>query len=468
MLYTVHGLSSTDFEHPCSLGDGLGSCSPLSLSLSRPNLQSLASISLHLLTHLSTLRIIVLNRYVYVIVTMDAPADKSNWSAPRLADLRRQRSKPCWLYRHGYYLWIVKVDRETNHEDVPTTEIAENPESPGRGLNLDEMQDQLDGSRLSSSSYWQYSSEDAELNIDEVSSGSDENSLYGSSSSDSNHEIVAKRSEPAPATAAQVIKVNRIPDLQFSRLPSAGQPYTKYSGWELIPNPKILDNILQTLAAISQNFRVVPLEVKDDPFVAYHLHSRFGKERTIENMNVLALSPSPLGYDGVRLEITRLAHVQLASTRLQKRDLRFSRMFSPDASLGSELWHSTVHLPLMQLLRIQYPEFKVEQVRYTKPGVQSTAMYTSATPSNEVTDFRLSWEFGSDTSTDEEASALLDASLITFWPSDNPHDPVKIVVFHVCFKDAPVPWYASSSNEPGHMRPDPRQAYVEDDDDELL
>ena len=229
-------------------------------------------------------------------------------------------------------------------------------------------------------------------------------------------------------TAAHVIKINCIPDLQFSRLSSAGEPYTRYSGWELIPNPKILDNILRSLAALSRDFRVVPLEVKDDPFVAYHLHSSYGKERTIENMNVLALSPSPLGYEAVRLEIAHLTHVQLASTRLQKRDLRFSRMFSRDPWLDSELWHSTVHLPLMQLLRIQCPEIKVEQVRYTKPGVQSEAMYTSAAPSKEIADLRFSWDFELDSSTDEEASPLLDASLITFWPPDNPHDSVKIVV----------------------------------------
>jgi hypothetical protein len=360
---------------------------------------------------------------------MDASADKSDWRAPRLADLRRQRSKPCWLYRHEFYMWIVKVDRETACEGALTTQTPVDAEELEGMEVLDTVQDQLNDLGFPGSASQDDLDEDLEAYLDEDVSGSydtDGSSLYDSSSrtsSNPNSEIIPKQPEPAPATAAQVIKVSCLPDIRFLRLPQSGIPYIKDCGWEPTSTPKILDNILRSLVAISRNFRNVPLEVKDDPCVAYHLRSYFGNERTIESMNVLALSPSPLGYDRVRLEIAHLMRVQLASTRLEQLGLR--RVFRDlvgyirdrDA-LNQEAWHGTVHLPLMQLLRIQYiqyPELSVQQVRSTKPGVQSSAMYTSATPSNGTADFRLSWESDRDSSTDEE-EPLLDASLITFGP----------------------------------------------------
>jgi hypothetical protein len=335
-------------------------------------------------------------------------------------------------------MWIVKVDRETEQEGKLTTQTPVDAEEMEGMEVLDTVQDQLHNLRIPGSASWDDSDEGLEPDLDEDVSGpydTDDSSLYDSSSrtsSNPNSEIIPKQPEAAPATAAQVIKASCIPDIRFLRLPHAGVPYTKYCGWEPTSTPKILDNILRSLDSISQNFRNVPLEVKDDPCVAYHLHSRFGSERTIESMNVLALSPSLLDYDRVRLEIAHLMRIQIASTRLEPGGLR--RVFRDLVwsnrdrnALNHEAWHGTVHLPLMQLLRIQYPELSVEQVRYIKPGLQNTATYTSATPSNETADFRISWDFDHDSSTDEEAP-LLDASIITFWPPENSHDSRRIVV----------------------------------------
>ena len=369
---------------------------------------------------------------------MDTSADKSDWRAPRLADLRRQRSKPCWLYRHEFYLWIVRVDRETGCGGALTTQT---PVGEEELEDIDAVQDQLYDLEFPGSASQDGSDEDLEPDLDEDVSGSydtDDRSLYDSSSktsSDPNSEDIPKQPGQALATASQVIKASYIPDIRFLRLPHSGVQYVKDCGWELTSTPKILDNILRSLVAISQNSRNMPLEVKDDPCVAYHLRSYFGSERTIESLNVLALSPSLLGYDRVRLEIAHLTRVQLASTRLEQESLRrafrdlvgFNRNLD---ALNQEAWHGTVHLPLMQLLRIQHPELSVEQVRYIKPGVHNTATYTSATPSNETADFRLSWESDRDSSTDEEAP-LLDASLITFWPPENSHDSGRIVVTEI-------------------------------------
>lgn len=369
---------------------------------------------------------------------MDASAEKRDWCAPQLADLRRQRSKPCWLYRHEFYLWIVNLDRETGCGSALTTEATVVAKELEEMEDIDAVQDQLNDLGFLGSTSQDGSDDDPEANLDEdisVSYDTDDSSLYDSSSktsSDPNSDIIPKQPEQAPATAAQVIKARYIPDIRFLRLPHSGVPYVKNCGWEPTSTPKILDNILRSLFAISQNSRNMPLEVKDDPCVAYHLRTHSGSERTIESMNVLALSPSLLGYDRVRLETAHLMRVHIASTRLKQegllhvfRDLIGSNR-NRDA-LNYEAWHGTVHLPLKQLLRIQYPELSVEQVRYIEPGVRNTATYTSATPSNETADFRLSWESDCDSSTDEEAP-LLDASLITFWPPENSHDSGRIVV----------------------------------------
>ena len=81
---------------------------------------------------------------MYVTPTMDASADKSDWCAPRLADLRRQRGRPCWLYKHEFYLWTVAVDRETECEGMLSMETTVDAKGLEGVSDLHVVQDQLD------------------------------------------------------------------------------------------------------------------------------------------------------------------------------------------------------------------------------------------------------------------------------------------------------------------------------------
>lgn len=379
---------------------------------------------------------------MYVIVNMDASADKSDWRAPRLADLRRQRSKPCWLYKHEFYLWIVNVDRETGCGSALTTQSpVDEDDLEGREV-LDAVQGQLDEFELDSGS-WDISDENVGADFDEDVGpdfdddvgpyfdadvpdlyDTDGSSPYDSSwktSSESRSEIIPKQPEHAPATSPQVTKISSFEELIWRlRLPLSEQQYIEDRSWKPTSNPKILDSISRILFEISLESRIVPSEVTGDPCVAHHLGYSLDNDIATENVNHLTMrSPSPLGYDRVRLEFVDLTHVLLASRRLQ--------ITSPYRDVTRNAWHGNVHLPLMQLLRIQYPELSVEQVRCQKPGVLNTSMYTAATPKHEIADFELSWKSESNCFTEEEATRF-DTSLITFWPPENPHDSVRIIV----------------------------------------
>lgn len=405
-----------------------------------PNSQLLASASLHLLTHPSTSRTIVLNWYVYVIVNMDASADKSDWRAPRLADLRRQRSKPCWLYRHEFYLWIVNVDRETGCGSASTTEptvatkeleemdvidavqdqlkdlrFPGSASQDGSDEDLDAVQDQSNDLKFPGSASQDNSDEDLEPDLEADVSGSydtNDSSLSDSSSwetSDaSNSEIHYNPHKTDPATGKFVIKIWSFMDLIDIRLPLVDPTRSLPHGWRSNPKLRVHEDFFRSLDAISLNYGLVPREIKDDPGLQW----RLADDRAIENINVSAPSSSLLGYDRSRLEFAHLTHVRLASERLHH-------------AWARDAWAGIVHLSFVQLLRIQFPELLVEYVPYTNPGVQHTSTYTPVKLPFNL--FEFSWKSDYDYITTDE-STIFDASIITFRLPENPHGPLRVVV----------------------------------------
>jgi hypothetical protein len=182
-------------------------------------------------------------------------------------------------------MWIVKVDRETEHEGTLTTQTPVDAEELEELEVLDAVQDQLNDLGFSGSASQDSSDEDLEPDFDadvSVSYDTDDSSPTDSSWETihvSNSEILWKQPETAPATGAQITKISTFWQLiTHLRLPLLDPQSSLVHGWQPKPKPRVLENILRSLDAISLNFRLVPLEVKGDSWLTSY--SQLSEELT--------------------------------------------------------------------------------------------------------------------------------------------------------------------------------------------